>query len=167
MRRPRGGVALFEVGGDVGGEFVDEAGLGGDEGFEAVFSKGFGQAAGLAVDEETAGDTVDAPRGLENGIAVGGTVELGEVEGDLVAEFAVARPRINAEISGVFTAAKVGGEDAGEVFVEVARPFGFVGDFEDVLAALEDEFGAVKIFGDGDRSDAEAYAAAAGGGASG
>ncbi len=68
------------------------------------------------------GQRVDPPGGLEEDVAVGGAVELADVDADLVAELVVVGPRVGADVAGLEAAAEVGGEDRGDVVLEVAGP---------------------------------------------
>jgi len=109
------------------------------------------------------GQGIDAPAGFDHGIAVMAAVELADVEGDLIADFAVVVPRVGADVAGVEAAAEVGGGDAGDGGGEVTGPAVVFGHGELVRGLGDDEVRAVDVLGEGNRADADAGAAARGG----
>ena len=108
------------------------------------------------------GERIGAPADFANGVAIGAAVELADVERDLVADLAVALPRVSADISGAESSANVRSSHAGDVFREVTCPAVVRGHAQLVRCFLGDEVGAVKIFGKGDRAHADADATASG-----
>jgi hypothetical protein len=124
--------------------------------FETIFRHWLAESGGPAGDEATPGEFVDAPGGLEKSVPVDRSVELTDINGDLIFEFVLAIPGIGLDVTGALASPEIAGKDASEIVAEVAAPFVKVGYFHLMRAGLEYEIRTFdKVVGHVDGTNAD------------